>query len=67
MSSRKQTQNKPYWKRKTGNPPGYTRQYGFNEDGTPATDPVTGERIYRDVPNRAMKRMHYAAIRKGLK
>lgn len=64
--SRKQALNKPYWKKYVKQQPGYHRELGYNEDGTPAKDD-NGEQVFRDRPNRAMKRAHYAMIRKDIR
>lgn len=63
MSSRKQAENKPYWKRRQKQQAAYYRQYAFDEQGNKVLDDK-GEQIFRDVPNRALKRRIYAGMRK---
>lgn len=58
MSSRRASQFKPYFKRRTKQAPGYSRQFAYTEvngEMIKALDP-DGNEIFRDVPNRALKR-----------
>lgn len=64
MSSRFRAQNKPFFKRRAKDTPGYVREYAYNEDGSKAIDSLTGKQIFRDRPNRALKRRIYALSRK---
>ena len=57
---------KPYWKRRVKQKSAYVREYAYHEDGSNAVD-ENGDIMYRDRPNRAMRREYHAKIRKDLK
>lgn len=79
MTSRKQSQTKPYWKRAVKQRPAYVREYAFDEEGLPVMEEgyyVTkledgtleydkSQQVYRDRPNRAFVRQYAAKLRSG--
>jgi hypothetical protein len=76
MSSRKQATSKPYWKRYTGQIPGFTLGYSYDQDGnleyhpdTPADEngaPIDDDRyrLVKQYPNRAARRRAHAELRR---
>jgi hypothetical protein len=80
MSSRKQSQSKPYWKRATKQRPAYVREYAYDDSGAPvleeghhvvknSDDTLEYDKtkhIYRDRPNRAFVRQYAAKLKKGI-
>jgi hypothetical protein len=67
MSSRKQSQTKPYWKKRRAQAPGYYTQRAFTEMGGEMVEvrDEFGRFITREVPNRALKRRVAADLRRG--
>jgi hypothetical protein len=79
MPSRKQSQQKPYWKRRVEQKPGYVREYAYDDDGLPVLEEgfyvIKNEdgtleydktkHVYRDRPNRAFVRQYAAKLRSG--
>ncbi len=55
--------DKPYWKKRNKQTPSMYRQYAYHDDGTKAFD-EKGEHIFREIPNRALKRRWHAEIRR---
>lgn len=60
---------KPYWKKRTGQVPGYHKETAYTEvngEMVKALD-AEGNEITRERPNRALKRRIAADIRRGAK
>lgn len=81
MSSRRQSQNKPYWRRRAKQSPGYVREFAYHDNGEPvmqdgfyvvkeADGTLTYDKeqqVYRDRPNRALVRRVHSDNRKAMK
>lgn len=81
MSSRQRALNKPYFKRRQKQAPGFVREFAYDNEGMPVlneghyvtknTDGTLeydkSEHIYRDRPNRALTKRVYSDNRKAMK
>lgn len=81
MTSRIKSQQKPYWKRRVKQTPGYIREYAYDDEGNPvmeenyyvvknADGTLTYDKehqVWRERPNRAMVRDIAARMRKDEK
>ena len=81
MSSRQKALNKPYFKRRQKQAPGFVREFAYLDNGEPALQDgyyVTkledgtleydkDKHIYRDRPNRALTKRVYSDNRKAMK